>query len=139
MEQELTDRLKALEKVDIAQLRLDWQAYFGQAPPPRLGRDLLVRAVAWKMQTDYYGGLSTTLKKRLKGKISSPKKLKTGTRLMREWRGKIEVVEVVEGAFYWQKKTYKSLSAVARDITGTRWSGPRFFGLDNSASKAKKL
>jgi len=134
-EQGFTEKLEALKTADIPQLRHDWQAYFGQAPPPRLGRDLLMRALAWKLQTDHYGGLSLALKRRLKGKISPTKKFKTGTRLMREWRGKIEVVEVIETGFFWSNKTYKSLSAVARAITGTRWSGPRFFGLDGKAKK----
>lgn len=133
--------IAALATTDMAELHNMWQTAFGQPPPPRLGRDLLMRAIAWHGQIQQHGALRPALRRKLAQLAGSHKarpfktgsaghSLKPGTRLMREWKGRTETVEVTTSGFLWQDKTYRSLSAVARAITGGRWSGPRFFGLE---------
>ena len=97
-------------------------------------QDLLARGIAYEMQVRQIGGLTPAERKALgalaQGKTNpGPGALKTGTRLYRSWRGVTQEVLVLEGGYGWQGKSYASLSEVARAITGTRWSGPRFFGL----------
>ncbi len=111
-----------------------WIEFHGSAPPKTLTKDLLVRGIAHEMQVRQFGNLSRVEKKALtalaQGKSSpSPGDLKTGTRLYRSWQGVTQEVLVLEGGYDWRGKSYASLSEVARAITGTRWSGPRFFGL----------
>ncbi len=111
-----------------------WVEFHGSAPPKTLPKDLLVRGIAYEMQVRQFGGLSPVEKKALtalaQGRSSpSPGDLKTGTRLYRSWQGVTQEVLVLESGYSWRNKTYVSLSEVARAITGTRWSGPRFFGV----------
>ncbi len=94
----------------------------------------LVRGIAYEMQARQLGGLTPAERKALgalaRGRPNpSPGALKTGTRLYRSWRGVTQEILMLEGGYGWQGKSYASLSGVARAITGTRWSGPRFFGL----------
>ncbi len=109
-------------------------------PPLHIRRDLLVLAIAWKLQERIYGGLTVAQKRRLAGIAEELKKggdlsagpeirLKPGLRLVREWRGETHDVLVLEDGFEWNGQRRRSLSAIAREITGTRWSGPLFFGL----------
>jgi hypothetical protein len=100
----------------------------------------LRRAIAYKIQADRLGGLPRRIEKLLRNDNSPSKEnsyqpLLTGTQLVREWEDKMQVVEVLESGFRWQETHFASLSAVARAITGTRWSGPRFFGLTEGTSK----
>ncbi len=95
---------------------------------------LLVRGIAYELQVRQLGGLTPAERKALgalaQGRTNpSPGALKAGTRLYRSWRGVTQEVLVLEGGYSWRDKSYASLSEVARAITGTRWSGPRFFGL----------
>ena len=117
-----------------------WQALYRTDPPKGLSRRLLVLAIAYRMQAKRYDGLTPTVRRRLTGngggcatpERSKPKataKLTTGTRLIREWNGVNHVVDVADGHFVWNGVQYQSLSAVARAITGARWSGPRFFAV----------
>jgi len=111
-----------------------WIEFHGSAPPKTLPKDLLVRGIAYEMQVRQFGGLSPVEKKALTALAQArtnrnPVALKTGTRLYRSWRGVTQEVLVLEGGYGWRGKSYASLSEVARAITGTRWSGPRFFGL----------
>ncbi len=117
-----------------------WQALHGASPPKGLSRRLLVLAIAYRMQVKRYGGMTSAARRRLRvagrddGARREPKtngapQLAPGTRLVREWNGVTHVVDAVDGGFIWQGARYGSLSAVARAITGARWSGPRFFGL----------
>jgi hypothetical protein len=111
-----------------------WIEILGAAPPKTLTKDLLVRGIAYEMQTRQLSGLTAAEKKRLvalaQGRRNpSPGALRTGTRLYRSWQGVTQEVLVLEGGYSWRGETYASLSEVARAITGTRWSGPRFFGL----------
>jgi hypothetical protein len=126
--------------MDKAALRSEWERLFGRAAPEHLRKDLLVRIVAYRMQEVTFGGLKSGTRKRLrqiaKALASDPRALvtdsptiKPGTRLVREWNGKPNVVTVLEKGFEYQGRRYGSLSQIARLITGTRWSGPLFFGL----------
>src|SRR5262245_32752453 len=136
---ELSQRIAALNELTAQQLRDEWRRlYRGQ--PPRLSRDLLVRTIAYRMQELVYGGLSKAtqrkldaLTKELKGKgtivVTPDKSLRSGTRLVREWRGKTHTVVVTEDGFEYVGKPFPSLTKIAHAITGAHWSGPRFFGL----------
>jgi hypothetical protein len=130
---ELDAALADLARASRHRLAEHWRAYFGAAPPPRTSRSLLLRAVAYKMQERALGGLSTRARRRLNGPEPRPVRrhrgLKPGTVLVREWHGVAYQVRVLEGGVLYHGERYRSLSEVARRITGTRWSGPRFFGL----------
>jgi hypothetical protein len=111
-------------------LREAWRRRYG--PPPKLrSTDILARLLAWRIQAEVFGGLDTDAKLALTRKSlpTAGPDLHPGMRLEREWRGLLEVVDVVEGGFRWRDQTLPSLSKVARAITGTKWNGPRFFGL----------
>lgn len=130
-----------LSGTSLEDLRQRWRAaHSGVVFPRGLSRDLMVRGIAWKEQCSRSGGLSAStehtldkLARQLKTsgtlEIERSVRPKTGTRIIREWRGKTYVVEVTDGGFLHDGAKYASLSHVARTITGTRWSGPRFFGL----------
>lgn len=127
----LEEDLAALETMDMSGLRELWRRRFGV--PPRLrSRDLLRRILAFELQADVHGGLSADLKKQLRGASCARARkpvLQPGTTLTREWRGERHVVEVTARGFEHDGVTFRSLSEIARGITGARWSGPRFFGV----------
>lgn len=137
----LVDRkLAELQGLDTPSLRALWEEAHGKPPPKSLRRDLLLRALAYHVQEQAYGGLSKAARKQLarmaqadSGEAAPPKpappRLKPGTRLLREWGGVVHQVTVLEDGFEHRGSRYASLSQIAREITGTRWSGPRFFGL----------
>ena len=140
---DLESQLAALAATSIDDLRSLWRKLYQAHPPPMIGRDLLILAIAWKLQAQALGGLASTVKRRLanigaKGGVAKKRTVqpKPGARLMRAWQGQTYTVLVLEDGFEWQGKPYTSLSAIARKITGTRWSGPRFFGLDKPAKEA---
>lgn len=125
-----------------------WEQRFGSAPPRGCGRQLLELAAAYGVQEKALGRLSK-VRRRTQGRDPCPDGhgsprlkrgsksasmaahavMKPGTRLVREWNGRIHHVEVVADGFVWNGKTHRSLSVIAREITGVQWSGPRFFGL----------
>lgn len=129
-----------------AQLRSKWLSLF-KTPPPPLTADLLARGIAWRMQERAHGGLASAawrelerLKRELQknGCVSTnvyQGRIKPGTRLVREWGGVSHHVVVLETGYHFRDRRYRSLSQMARDITGAHWSGPRFFGLKSSASQ----
>jgi hypothetical protein len=134
------EALSRLPTLDIGELRQQWRSLYKTQASPNLSRELLVRAVAHRMQELALGGLRPEPRRRLlriaqqfketgKAAIRARPELKPGTRLMREWRGRSYDVLVHDDGFSWQGMRYRSLSAVARKITGTAWSGPLFFGL----------
>ncbi len=136
----LTKKLTALADLDTAGLRREWRRLYRSHPPLHIRRDLLVLAIAWKLQNKVYGGLTAAQKRKLAGISEDLRKngdlsgspairMKPGLRLVREWYGETHTVLVLEDGFEWNGKHCRSLSAIAREITGTRWSGPRFFGL----------
>lgn len=135
----LSTDLAALPGLSLDALKERWQALYGIPPPPRLGRVLLMRAVAYRMQEQALGGLRPAMRRRLaqaaedigfgRAPAPMPPTIKPGTRLLREWQGVTHEVIVLEDGVRYRGETWTSLSAVAREITGTRWSGPLFFGL----------
>lgn len=129
---DLTAQLAALDQATLPELRAQWKS-FSDKPVPRVRRTLLRLALAWELQAAVHGGLSRRAEQRLAylaGKNSAPDAPRPGMRLAREWNGALHTVTIDEdGLIHWQDKTWRSLSEVARAITGTRWSGPVFFGL----------
>jgi hypothetical protein len=139
-------QLRALAELDAAALRDRWQQLFGRPPPQFLSRDLLQRAVAYRLQERAYGGLKPSTLRHLRAAVaaagcrSTPRPsrqtaLRPGTRLLREWNGQTHAVEVSSQGFVWRGQQFRSLSAIAREITGARWSGPRFFGITGQAAE----
>jgi Protein of unknown function (DUF2924) len=141
----LREEIARLEGLTIFELRGEWRHHLRMAPPMRLSRDLLIRTIAYRLQEKIRGGLSKTVIKRLSvapagaGEITTRQSrrsvsLKPGTRLLREWHGVTHAVLVHADGFEWQGKCYRSLSVIARAITGAHWSGPRFFAVTGKAS-----
>ena len=124
-------------------LRRRWQAVFGRKPPVALSKDLLGRMIAHHLQEQTFGGLdrdSLTFLDSLARQGGPPRRqLKPGTVLVREYQGQRHTVTVARDGFDWQGTTYSSLSAIARAITGTAWSGPRFFAVPAAAKPMHKL
>lgn len=121
----------ALEAMSLEQLRDVWRRKVGPAPKLR-SPQLLRLSLAWRIQAAAFGGLDAETKRRLRrggAGAAAADRLQPGTVLIREWLGDRHQVTVVEGGFRYGETTYKSLSEIARLITGTRWNGPRFFGL----------
>jgi hypothetical protein len=138
--QNVAARLKALEQMDHAALRAEWRRLYRAHPPKRVTRDVLMLAVAWKIQEQAYGGLGAATKRRVAdlaktlerdGDVTRSRvaRVRPGAKLVREWRGGTHTVIVREDGFEWKGRHWRSLSVVARKITGGHWSGPRFFGL----------
>jgi hypothetical protein len=134
------EALARLPELELSGLRQQWRALYKSEASPRLSRELLLRAVAHRLQEVALGGLRSERQRQLRqiaqqfnqtGEIRRRTRveLKTGTRLVREWQGRTYEVLVLDDGFSWQSTHYCSLSAVARKITGTPWSGPLFFGL----------
>jgi DUF2924 family protein len=134
------EALSRLLTLDIGELRQQWRGLYKTQAPRNLSRELLVQAVAYRLQELARGGLRPEPQRQLRriaqqfkdigaASIRARPELKPGTRLMREWQGRTYDVLVLDDGFSWQGTRYRSLSAIARQITGTAWSGPLFFGL----------
>jgi hypothetical protein len=144
------EALSRLPKLDIRELREEWGRLYKADASLHLSRELLIRAVAYRMQEVGLGGLRPEPQRQLRQIAQELKQtgaatirlrphLKPGTRLMREWQGRTYEVVVLDDGFSWQGAQYRSLSAIARKITGTAWSGPLFFGLKQSRSASRRL
>ena len=122
-----------LRSLVLDALRRRWRVVFGRTPPVALSKDLLGRMIAWRLQERAFGGLDRESLRFLDGLArhggSPQRRLKPGTVLVREYDGQRHTVTVVADGFEWQGTIYASLSGIARAITGTAWSGPRFFAL----------
>ena len=124
------DRIAAL---NVDRSRALWREMMGRPAPDALSKELIARALAYRLQEQSLGGLDPHLR-RLLATLAKPgaepiRHLKIGSVIVREHEGEIHEVMVAPGGFYWSGQTYSSLSAIARKITGTSWNGPRFFGL----------
>ena len=141
---QVLSRLAALQAAPTAPLKEQWRELFGKEPPP-WNRAYIQSRLAYRIQELAYGGLKPETIRRLErlgeeldGGDRSKRGIRadrdrpiTGTRLLREWQGVEQIVTVTADGFEWQGRPYKSLSAIARAITGTRWNGWTFFGLKN--------
>lgn len=153
--EEVEREILALDTLDTKTLRARWQALYRKDPPPTFRARLLRLGIAYRLQELAFGGLqprTVRLLQKLATQLRSERAasqggaqidagpsarptvsqsfaLTPGTRLMREWNGSTEVVDVTDKGFRWRGVTYRTLSSVAVAITGTKWSGPKFFGL----------
>lgn len=124
-----------IRSLGIDALRNRWRITFGATPPKGLTKDILGRMIAYRIQENAFGGLDPATKKLLDRLARGEKpnemnrRLKPGTVLVREYQGERHTVTIVSDGFLWHEKTYSSLSSIAQEITGTKWNGPRFFGL----------
>jgi hypothetical protein len=141
------DELDRLAVMPIVQLRTRYREVLKSDPPKTFGPDLLRRSIAHRIQEKAYGGLSRSAQRLLdqmikayaakpNGKILLPRRIKPGSVLVREWKGKSHRVMVLANGFAYDGKTYTNLSEIAVLITGTRWNGPRFFGLRSKAQES---
>jgi DUF2924 family protein len=141
------DELDRLAVMPIAQLRIRYGQLFRSDPPKAFGPDLLRRSIAHRIQEKAYGGLSRSAQRLLdqmmkayaakpNGKIVLPRRIKPGSVLVREWKGKSHRVMVLADGFAYDGETYSNLSEIAVLITGTRWNGPRFFGLRSKTQES---
>jgi hypothetical protein len=121
-------QLAVLSKMSLEQLREKWLELFG-GEPPFYKSQFMIKRLAYRIQELYYGGLSETAKAEQK---SGADRILPGTRFVRIWNGKRYEVITGNDGFEFQGRTFRSLSAIAREITGTRWNGKLFFGLRNS-------
>lgn len=150
MDKTVLSQIDALNRMSTAQLRNRWGELFG-GEPGMLGRSYLIRRLAYRIQELAYGGLSREARKALnaiadgasvqaatRAKKRQRVNLQVGTRLLRDWHGDRYEVIVAEDGFVYDGKRYRSLSAVARAITGSYWGGNRFFGL-TSGGKARQV
>jgi Protein of unknown function (DUF2924) len=144
----LDGEIARLRDLDVGGLRSHWHNVFGRRPHPHLPRHLLFRVLAYRLQADVLGDLDGESQRLLDRSVSPEDAgqravdlarrtadLRPGTVLRREWNGQMQRVAVFADGFAWNGKTYPSLSKVAFAITGTRWSGPKFFGLRDKPSQ----
>jgi hypothetical protein len=146
MNDEISTKIQQLPDLRKAELSTLWQELFVQPPHPKLRRELMIPILAYRLQENAYGGLKFSTRKRLgtlaKDVIGSrvppllaARQLRRGTKLLRQWQGGLHEVMVLDDGFRFQDKRYGSLSEIARKITGTRWSGPAFFGLKKKTAQ----
>ena len=137
------DRVRSL---GLDELRTLWRTTLRSSPPPALTKDLVVRFICWHIQEQALGGLDGDTAKLLDSRARGDKsgadgarRLKPGTVLVREYQGERHTVTIVPGGYVWREATYASLSIIARAITGTAWSGPRFFGLRTGINRLENI
>jgi Protein of unknown function (DUF2924) len=128
--------IERIRSQGLDELRSLWHATFRTSSPPGFTKDLIARFLCWHIQEQAFGGLDPKTAKVLAGLAQGdrsqrdrPRRLKSGTALVREYQGERHTVTIVANGFVWREATYASLSTIARAITGTNWNGPRFFGL----------
>ena len=156
--EEVEREIVALDGLETKALQARWLEVYGKEPPSRVRAGLLRLGISYRLQEKAFGGLKPQTVRHLRklaaelradraSKQAEPAGtnaaiphwpaertlLSPGTQLMREWNGSTEVVDVVSNGYTWREKTYRTLSAVAVAITGTKWSGPKFFGLRGMA------
>ena len=138
--------LHRLPDTPIVDLRRRYRELFKTEPPKAFGPDLLRRSIAHRIQEKAYGGLSVPTRRLLdqlvkaamakpNGRLELPRRIKPGSELVRTWKGKTYRVVVTGNGFAYDGKNYAGLSEIASSITGTRWNGPRFFGLRSPSGK----
>ena len=151
----MNPEIERLKMLGLHEVRLQWRNRFGRTAPKALPKSLLLRVLIYRIQADLLGDLEPEvvrvldrfaardpgLRRRGRPRAQSTPEgagIKPGSVLVREWAGRIHRVMVLEEGFAWEGKTYRSLSQVARVITGTQWNGRRFFGLDRAKQRVEK-
>jgi hypothetical protein len=140
--------LRWLPGAPIADLRKRYRELFRAEPPIAYGPDLLRRSIAHRIQEKVYGGLPSSTRRLLEqlvkaaiakpnGRLVLPRRIKPGSELVRTWKGKTYRIKVVAGGFEYDGRTFASLSEIASKITGTKWNGPRFFGLRSTTNQVR--
>jgi hypothetical protein len=135
------DRIRSL---GLDELRALWRTTLRSSPPLAFTKDLMVRFICWHIQEQAHGGVDANTAKLLDGlargdKPRADRRLKRGTVIVREYQGDRHTVTVVPGGYVWRDATYASLSAIAYNITGTAWNGPRFFGLRAGRNRPENI
>jgi hypothetical protein len=141
--------LDRLPRKAIADLRIRYRELFRAEPPKAFGPDLLRRSIAHRIQEKTYGGLPAATRRLLdqlvkaalakpNGRLELPRRIRPGSELVRTWNRQTYRVVVLENGFAWEGKTFSSLSEIALEITGTKWNGPRFFGLRRSPTSSSR-
>jgi len=132
LEAQVTEAVRSFQTMGLEALRGEWRRRYG-VPPKLRSVDLLRRLLAWRVQAQALGGLEARLVRDIRAAAKAGARagpvVDRGARLAREWKGTLHEVEVVQGGYRYDGRRYRSLSAIARAITGARWNGPRFFGL----------
>jgi hypothetical protein len=142
----LESEIAALDGLPAHDLRIAWRRLYRERPPRCLNRDLMIRAIAYRMQERAHGGLPPATRRRLRSLVGEIETkgtgafdpgiaLKPGARLAREWGGHMHTVVALENGFDYDGERYPSLTRIATLITGAHWSGPRFFGIRKTASR----
>jgi hypothetical protein len=141
--------IEALFDSSVGELKDRWRSVYGTEPPPRSSRKLLVSAIGYRMQERAFGGLKPSVRRLLEHasedacerrilRTRQITRASAGTVLIRDWQGKSHHVTVLDRGVLYRKKNYRSLSQVARVITGCRWSGPLFFGLRGRSKEGSR-
>jgi hypothetical protein len=144
----ILDEIKELERADVPTLKAKWKALLKRDPPRFAKRSFLTQVLAWEIQARAYGGLKRSVHRQLlalghhngssPGMMMEPvANLRPGVKLVRSWQGVMHEVMVTEQGYLWRGQPFNSLSKIAREITGTRWSGPLFFGLRKRPSAGR--
>jgi len=139
-----------LPDLSLEELRARWKTLFGNPAPVSLRRRFLAHAIAYQMQVNAYGGLSASTRRRLRqiaaavrggdpGAAGIATRSRPGTQMIREWRGQTHTVTATNDGFEWNGRIFKSLSAIARQITGTNWNGYTFFGIKRALPGNKNV
>ena len=142
-------QLAGLPNLNRSELRELWHDSYGSEPPGKISDQLMRQAIAHRLQVKHLGGLNFSTRRALKGLLeesgairfrphSPSKRVTNGTVLVREWHGVTHQVTATEKGVLYRGKLFRSLSEVAREITGTRWSGPLFFGLRTSSGESAR-
>ncbi len=147
MDDHVTRQISGLRSMPRAQLLDLWRTVYRKAAPPGVRREILVPFLAYKIQENAYGGLKPSVRAELRRIAESLKsnpsgslgrsRIKPGSRVLRQWRGEMHEVTVEESGYKYRGTSYRSLSQIARRVTGTRWSGPAFFGLKTTKSNGR--
>jgi hypothetical protein len=144
----LETEIGRLPDLSLPELRDRWKMLFGHPAPKSLRRNFLARAVAYQMQVEAYGGLAVATKRRLREIANAARngdanatlgssRIKPGTQMIREWKSTTHTVTALAEGFEWNGRAFKSLSAIAKNITGTNWNGFAFFGIKRAPSSNK--
>lgn len=143
MSKAVAAQLAALEAMTGTALQIEWRRHYG-TEPPKIGVRLMRMGIAYRIQEQAYGKLSRSLQARLrriaKGESYGDRPvgaMRPGTRLVRRWNGKTIIVTVTDSGFLYGDTEYRSLSQIACAVTGSHWSGPRFFGLTRATPRGK--